>query len=201
MRLQYIFPLLALSVAVAGCGSSGTTSMGGGGGSKSEGVAISGKVFGAQQPIIGTKVYLYAAGTSGYASAPRSLLTTSGGYVTTDSNGNFSITGDWSCPAAPGDQVYVLATGGNPGNGGGQTNPNLALMSALGPCENLNSSSFIWVNEVATVASAYALAQFMGYAAHNPAAGTAPNLGAPTSGPSCNAAGKWLSTGANTCDY
>jgi len=75
------------------------------------------------------------------------------------------------------------------------------LMAALGSCENLNSSSLIWVDEVTTAASAYALAPFMGYAERNPAAGTAPNLGAPTSGPSCKASANWLSTGANTCDY
>jgi len=200
MRLSYLFLLLTLSVAVAGCGSAGSGFLSGSG-PETQGAAIAGKVHGAQQPISGTKVYLYAAGTDGYASTPTSLLTTSGGYVTTDSNGDFNITGDWSCPAAPGNQVYVLATGGNPGNSGGQTNPNIMLMAALGSCKNLNSSSFIWVNEVTTAASAYALAPFMGYAEPNPAAGTAVNLGAPTGGSSCNAAANWLSTGANTCDY
>ena len=199
MSRQSLFLLLSLNLFFAGCGSG--MRMGSGGSSETQGVAITGKIQGAQQPISGTNVYLFAAGTGGYASAPKSLLTTSGGYVTTDSSGDFNITGDWTCPAAPGDQVYVLATGGNPGNSGGQTNPNLVLMAALGSCENLSSSSQIWVNEVTTAASAYALAPFMGYAEPNPPAGTAVNLGAPTSGSSCNAAADWLSTGANTCDY
>jgi streptogramin lyase len=201
MRLQSHLLLISLSVAVAGCGSAGTAGSVGGGGSQSQGVALTGEVHGAQQPISGTKVYLFAAGTDGYASAPTSLLTSAGGYVTTNSNGDFNITGDWMCPAAPGDQVYVVATGGNPGNSGGQSNPNLVLMSALGSCEDLTSSSVIWVNEVTTAASAYALAAFIGYAESNPTAGTAPNLGAPASGSSCNAAANWLSTGPNTCDY
>jgi hypothetical protein len=208
MRLHSLTLLLSLSVFIAGCGSAGTGSLSGGGGSQTQGTTIAGNVYGGQQPISGTKVYLFAAGTGGYASAPTSLLTTSGHYVTTDSSGNFNITGDWTCPAAPGDQVFVLATGGNPGNSGGQTNPNIALLAALGPCGNLNSSSFIWVNEVATVASAYSLAQFLTYTSEidkfptsTVAAGTIPNIGIPTSGSSCNAAARWLSTAANTCDY
>jgi len=200
MRLQSHFVLIVLGLLVAGCGSAGSY-IGPSRGPGNQGVAITGKVHGGQQPISGTKVYLYAAGTSGYASAATSLLTTSGGYVTTNSSGDFTVTGDWTCPAAPGDQVYVFAIGGNPGNSGGQANPNLAMMTALGSCENLNSSSVIWVNEVTTAASAYALAPFMGYSASHPSAGASVNLGAPTSGASCNAAGSWKSRGANTCDY
>jgi streptogramin lyase len=200
MRSHSLIVLLSASSLIAGCSSAGNL-VESGSGSGGQGVALTGKVYGGQQPISGTKVYLFAAGTNGYASAPTSLLTTSGGYVTTNSSGDFNITGDWSCAAAPGDQVYVLAIGGNPGNSGGQTNSNIALMSALGPCENLTSSSVIWINEVTTAASAYSLAPFMGYAESDPTAGSAPNLGAPTSGASCNSADGWLSSGARTCDY
>lgn len=201
MRHSDLCLLLIASLVIEGCGSAGTSSLFGSGGPETLGPAIAGRVHGAQQPIVGTKVYLFAAGKSGYASTPTSLLTTSGGYVTTDSNGDFNITGDWTCPAAPGDQVYVFTTGGNPGNSGGQTNPNIALMTALGSCENITSSTFVWVNEVTTVASAYALAPFMGYSVSAPTAGTQVNLGIPASGPSCTAAKNWLSTGASTCDY
>ncbi len=200
MRLQFLFLLSTLSVAIAGCGSAGTLNSSGPG-SESQGAAITGKVHGGQQPVSGSKVYLYAAGTGGYASAPSSLLT-GAGYVTTGSDGSFNITtSDYTCPSAPGDQVYLLAFGGNPGNSGGQPNPNLVLMTALGACGNLSSLPFVLINEVTTAASAYALAPFMGYSESNPTAGTAVNLGGPASGPSCNAADKWLTTGANTCDY
>jgi len=74
-------------------------------------------------------------------------------------------------------------------------------MTALGSCESINSSSFVWVNEVTTAAAAYALAPFIDYPESNPPAGTAVNLGAPLNGPSCNLASNWLSTAANTCDY
>jgi hypothetical protein len=169
---------------------------------QSEGVTLQGRVHGGQNPVVGASVNLFAAGTGGYAGAPTSLLTSP---VTTDSNGNFSITGDWSCPAAPGDQVFLLVTGGNPGGG---TNANLAMMSALGSCAGLSASSFIYVDEVTTVASAYSLAQFLTYAstidtppATAVAAGTTPNIGVPTSGASCTSGGHWMSTGAQTCNY
>jgi sugar lactone lactonase YvrE len=201
MRLQFFILLSTLSVAVAGCGSAGTPGISGPV-SETEGAPIAGKVHGGQQPVSGAKVYLFAAGTGGYASAPTSLLK-SPGYVTTatDGSGSFNITGDWTCPSAPGDQVYLLAVGGNPGNSGGQSNPNLVLMAALGSCGSLSGSTFIVINEVTTAASAYSLAPFMGYGESNPAAGTAVNVGAPAGGSSCNSAGNWLSTGANTCDY
>ena len=199
MKFRYMWLLSVFWVVVAGCGSSGSRSISGSG-TETQGAAIGGTVHGGQQPVSGAKVYLYAAGTSGYSSAPTSLLT-GAGYVLTANDGTFTITGDYICPAAPGDLVYLLAVGGNPGNSGAQTNPNLVEMAALGACGSLNASTYVVINEVTTAASAYALAPFMAYASSNPAPGTAVNLGIPTSGPSCNSAGNWQSTGANTCDY
>ena len=43
----------------------------------------------------------------------------------------------------------------------GVTNPNLALMTALGPCSTFSASNFINVNELTTVATVYAVAPFM----------------------------------------
>jgi hypothetical protein len=34
--------------------------------------------------------------------------------VTSDANGEFTVTGDYQCPSASA-QVYLMATGGNPG--------------------------------------------------------------------------------------
>jgi hypothetical protein len=64
--------------------------------------------------------------------------------------------------------LYIVATGGNPGLAPGTNNAAIALMAALGPCSlhgggyTLDPNSFIWINEVTTVASVYALAAFMG---------------------------------------
>jgi hypothetical protein len=78
--------------------------------------------------------------------------------VVSDGGGNFNLTGTYICPAAPNDQVYLVATGGDPGGG---TNANLALMAAPGTYSGLSSGSFISINEVTTVAAAYALSGFM----------------------------------------
>jgi hypothetical protein len=116
---------------------------------------VSGSVHGGQQPIVGASVALYAAGKTGTASAPRSMLTAP---VVSDANGNFSITQLYSCN--PGDQVYLVATGGNAG-AGLPANPAIALMTAVGPCATLLTTAYTSVNEVTTVASVYALAAFM----------------------------------------
>jgi hypothetical protein len=128
-------------------------------------------VHGGQQPISGSRVYLYASGSSGYGSYPVSLMTlgqsgvitdpvTGDGYVPSDANGGFTITGDWSC-VHDSDQVFVLALGGNPGLDAGTNNKAIALMAAVGTCGGLNASSFIFVSEVSTVAAAAALQQFL----------------------------------------
>lgn len=101
----------------------------------------------------GAKIYLFAAGSSGYGLGAASLLKD---QILTDSNGEFSLTGAYSCPSAD-TPVYVMATGGDAGAG---FNPGAILMSALGACGGLGLAP-VAVNEITTVASAYALAQFM----------------------------------------
>jgi hypothetical protein len=130
------------------------------------GMAMRGRVRGGQQPVSGAKVYLFAAGTTGYQSAPASLLQGSGvttdrsgnGYVTTDATGTFTITGDYTCPSAS-SQIYAQAFGGNPGLAGSVNNTSLALMAVVGACGSLTSATFIGVDEQTTVAAVYALAR------------------------------------------
>lgn len=118
------------------------------------GVALHGQLFGGQQPVSGSTIQLYAAGQTGYGSAATPLI---GGTNTTDSRGNFNITGAYTCPTST-TQVYITASGGNAGSG---NNANLKMMAALGPCGNLSSSTFIFINEITTVGSVWALAPFM----------------------------------------
>jgi streptogramin lyase len=113
-------------------------------------------VHGGQQGVSGSTIQLYAAG-AGYGSAATPLLTKT---VTSNGAGSFTITGDYSCPPTT-TQVYIVATGGNPGLAMGTNNTALTMMAALGPCGNLTSSTFIFIDEVTTVASVYALAPFM----------------------------------------
>lgn len=161
----------------AGCGGTVTPSTSG-----APGAALSGVVHGGQQAVAGAQVYLYAAGSAGYGSAATSLLNTSvkgvstdgsgNGYVTTDTSGNFGITGNWSCVNGT-DQVYILALGGNPGLGNGVNNTALALMAALGTCSSLVSTyPYIVIDEVTTVASVWALRPFTSDATHIGASST-----------------------------
>jgi hypothetical protein len=128
-----------------------------------QGVALHGSIHGGQQPVSGANVQFYAAGSTGYGSAylypngATSLLGTN--VVTSDGGGGFSISNDYTCPS-PTTQVYLVATGGNPGLGTG-TNANLAMMVALGPCGLLSSATDVNVNEMTTVATVWALSPFM----------------------------------------
>ena len=139
--------LASIGCGIATIGSNGTPAA-------AAHVAMQGHVFGGQQPVSGSTIQLYAAGQTGYNLASTPLISAA---VTTDANGNFSITGDYTCPYST-SQVYIMATGGNSGSG---TNANLALMAPLGACGNLSSSTFIIINELTTVAGAYALSGFM----------------------------------------
>jgi hypothetical protein len=118
---------------------------------------ISGVVRGGQQPVAGATIQLYAAGTGGDGSAATPLITTS---VTTNSSGSFDITGLYVCPTAA-SEVYLVATGGNPGLTSGTTNAQIAMMAALGPCGNLTPTTSVEINEVTTIAATYALAPYM----------------------------------------
>ena len=119
-------------------------------------VTLHGKVHGGQQPVANTSIQLYAAGATGNGSAGTALLVNP---VFTDSNGAFDISGDYTCPSAN-SQVYITATGGNPGLPGNVNNHALALLAALGDCGSLASVQSISINELTTVAAAWALAPF-----------------------------------------
>lgn len=114
-------------------------------------------------------------------SAGNTTLDSSGGatngwyYVTTDASGNFSISGDYTCTA--GQQVYLYSLGGNAGSG---ANASAGLLAALGSCPSggnfLSGSTpvtYVVINEVSTVAAAYAMAGFATDATHVGSSGTA----------------------------
>lgn len=117
--------LLALASALTGCG-------GGIAASREQSLAITGIVHGGQQPVTGSLIQLYVAGTTGDASAASPLLaaraTTSDGTgdagnsnanAANQSNqlaaGSFTLTGAYTCPTTDA-QVYLVATVGNPGS-------------------------------------------------------------------------------------
>ena len=147
------------TLLLSGCGIS-TSSLATATSSPIAQLQMQGNVHGGQQPVSGATIRLYATNASGYGGLSYTLLNSA---VATTANGNFSITGDYTCPSSS-SMVYITATGGSPSSG--VSNPNLALMAALGACSTLTPATFISINELTTVASVYALAPFMtGYAA------------------------------------
>lgn len=152
LRRPWLFGSCLLALALSGCGIGTTTT------SSRTSFVLNGSVHGGIQAISGSTIQLYAAGSAGNGSASIPLLASP---VVTNAQGTFTITGDYTCPSAS-TQVYLVARGGNPGFSFNVNNPALVLVSALGNCGNLaaNASQSLAVNEVTTVAAAYALAQF-----------------------------------------
>ena len=143
------------------------------------GVPIEGSVFGGQQPINLAHVYLMQANTNGYGQPAISLLNAAltgnsdsvGAYVTTNARGGFHITGDYTC--TPGTQVYLLVLQGDAGGG---NNTAAGEMGVFGQCPTvgnfLAALPFVQINEVTTVAAAYAMAGFATDALHVSSSGT-----------------------------
>ena len=138
---------IPLLIGCAGHSTSGTTA------STPVSFAVRGIEHGGQQPITGAMIQLYAAGTTGDGSAATPLLQSP---VQTDSSGSFEITSQYTCPSATAE-VYLTASGGNPGLPSGENNPASVMMAALGQCGSLTASTFISVNEVTTIGSLAAL--------------------------------------------
>src|SRR5580704_4769333 len=155
MRIVSCAGLLGVCAATSlltGCGARNATMV-----EPSATNGVSGTLRGGQSPVTSATIQLYAVGTTGDGSAATPLLKSA---VTTDANGNFTISNLYTCPVSN-PLVYLTATGGNPGLTAGTNNPSLAMMAALGPCNNLSSSSYVLINELTTVASVFNLAPYM----------------------------------------
>ncbi len=180
MRVPFAGLIFLGILAFAGCG--GVLNSSSSSTNPQQGAAISGSVRGGQNPISGAHVYLLAVNKTGYggpgiaassANMSASLLTSGAGqdslgyYVATDSNGNFSITGDYTCPSTWANP-YLYAVGGNSGSG---TNSAITLIAPVDSCPS--ASEFITVNEISTIASAYAFAGFASDPTHVSSSGSA----------------------------
>ena len=152
-RLSPALFVLPLAATLAGCGVGPVTL------SAPGTLMIQGHVHGGIQPVSGATVELFSVGTAGNGSAATDVLQHP---VITDANSYFSVAGDYTCSSAN-EELYLVVRGGNPGLVGNVNNPALVMMSALGRCTDLinTPNASIWVNEVSTVAAAYALAPFM----------------------------------------
>jgi hypothetical protein len=125
-----------------------------------------GQVHGGQNPVTYALVSFYETANTGVATAtsasgngiyiPATPLTALGSTYT-DINSDFSFSTPLACANAN-DYVYVTAAGGNPGDNA--INPNLLMMAAVGSCSSFGGSTNVFINELTTVAAAYALSGF-----------------------------------------
>jgi hypothetical protein len=198
MNLRALFSLclLAFSSILSGCTLQTTATP-----NVIPGTSISGTAHGGQQAILNAKVYLLTLNPNNYAgpgitatvnNGSISLLNPAstgnavdsvGSYVlTNNTTGGFNVHQDYSCTVGyqqgsssasvtlPGtEQVYLYVVGGT-GSQSTLTNPASGLLVALGPCNNPTTQ--VTVNEVTTVATAYAFAGFATDATHMGSYGT-----------------------------
>lgn len=112
-----------------------------------------GTVFGGQQPVNQSNIYVLTIGTGGYGSVDQVLKN-----VQTDGSGNFSIPARaYICPQNN-TPMYIIAAGGDAGSG---TNNDNLLAATLGTCATAPSQT-VNINEITTVAVAYAAGNYLG---------------------------------------
>ena len=177
IRPALFVSLSSVALLLSGCSSSfnpSTSSVS----SAASSFSLTGKAYGGRQPISAARLYVLEANTTQYAgpgiaaassNQSTSRITTGdgsdsiGNYVLTAADGSFNLTGRYTCTT--GNQVYLFSTGGNTGSG----SPNAAagLMAALGTCgSDFGASTTVNLNELSTIAAAYALAGFASDATH-----------------------------------
>jgi PKD repeat protein len=125
------------------------------------GPGLAGVVRSGTTPVVGARVYLLQANTTGYGQASVSLLSGTGqsdsigSYVLSAADGTFALPTGFPCGTHA--QVYVYAAGGSVN---GNSNSQIGLMSALGACGYLGAASTVTVDEATTVAAAYGLSGY-----------------------------------------
>ncbi len=167
---------LALAAGLVSCSGGGSAQDPAAGGDAPAAAAVSGAVHGGQQAVSGSQVTAYAAGTGGFGSSAVALA-----CVTTNASGAFSfgtapsgicsgtsLPTSFTCPSSScpssATQIYLIASGGNPGLSGtpAPDNAALVLLAALGPYSSLSQSTHVNLTELTTAAAVYSLAQMMG---------------------------------------
>jgi hypothetical protein len=111
---------------------------------------LKGTVLGGTHPISGATVTLYQAGESGYGSAGIEL-----GTATSSSDGQFSL--GFTPPSIP-SVIYLVAAGGDAGAG---NNAASVLVTVVPPSRKNVAALAIVIDELSTIGSVTALAQFI----------------------------------------
>jgi hypothetical protein len=178
MRSSHLLSVLGFcsaSLLVTGCSMTSTAVN-----TPVSGAALQGVLHGGQQGITASHIYVMQAGTGGYGGPSTSLLQPGlssgtdaiGSYVLSMPGGLFTIpAGSYAC--SPGAQVYLYALGGDPGAG---ANSAAGLLAVLGNCPSsqtlASQTPQVLVNEVSTIAGAYAIAGYATDATHVSSSGS-----------------------------
>jgi hypothetical protein len=127
---------------------------------------MSGILHGGPNPIVDAVVTLYTTTSAAYGSAATKVTST-----TTASDGSFTFTLPVNTAVCPsGEYAYVTAYGGS--SGALSANSSILLMTPIGACSanysyssttgiNTYNGSSLWLDEMTTAVSAYALSGFM----------------------------------------
>ena len=164
---RYAFPALLVAAAIftTGCANMVTTAPATN--PSSVNGTMSGHIHGGNQPVGGSTVKLYAVGLTGYGSPGTLLATTTSA---TDGSASFAFqqvasggtgpTGSsYTCPTMT-RELYIIASGGNTLGTGTNNNSAAVFLTAVGPCGGA-ANLFLDINEVTTVATTWALAQYI----------------------------------------
>ncbi len=143
--------------------------------------SMGGILHGGPNPIIGAAITLYTTTSSGYGATANVVAST-----TTDSSGFFNLTLPTTTVACPtGEYAYLGAYAGSTGTS--SNNTSTLLMVPIGSCAanysstgssgsyvNTYNGPKLWIDELTTAVSAYALGNFMSIGS-----GGAINIGSP----------------------
>ena len=119
------------------------------------GLSFTASVLAGSKPIVGATLSLYAAGTSGNGSAATDLVNSA---INTDATGSATIPAAYDCPSSS-SMLYLISRGGTV-TGSSSPNNSAVLMTTVGACGAVTSSTHVTLNEATTVASVQALAPF-----------------------------------------
>jgi hypothetical protein len=188
MKRLYLAPLLAISTFLSGCAGPfsvpDTTIV-----EQGSFGPIQGTVYGGHAPLVGAHVYVLQPGSGSIGARATSILGISGTtaasgfpfqtnpassgdpnipagwrYIVTDATGSFNLTGAYACTSS--QPVYLYAYGGTPTTTtpAGPINPAAVNLATLGLCPGAGNFQgnifYVYMNEVSTVATAYAFQGF-----------------------------------------
>ena len=145
------------------------------------GQGLRGTMHGGQQPISGGRVYMFAPAQGASGAASISLIVSGQGtgtdnigtYVTTATDGTWNID-QFTCPA-PNVPIYLYSRGGDTGYGDNEAIAETAYVSLCQAAQS-PSAPFVFIDEVTTVAMAYAVAGYSTDPLHVSYSGTSASL-------------------------